>query len=88
MIFREVRENAEAAVSASSKTALALSRFMKDVTQRLNGIEERLKAIEDAVNDGDVKTLREQKDFIEGMFNILNYDPTVARRGKGRELNE
>ena len=80
MIFKEVRENAEAAVSASSKTALALSRFMKDLDRRLGIIEERLKAIEDAFNDGEIKTLRDEKDYIDGMFNMLNYNVGTAKK--------
>ena len=88
MIFKDIRENAEAAVSASSKTALALAKFMKDFDRRLSIIEERLKALEDAVNDGEIKSLREEKDYIDGMFNMLNYGIDTAKKAKGRELNE
>ena len=88
MIFREIRENAEAAVSAASKTALALVRFKKEVGDRLVDIETRLKAIEDSMNDGEIKTLRDEKDYIEGMFNMLNFNVDVAKKAKGRELNE
>lgn len=83
-LFREIRENAEAAVSASSKTALALARL----SRRLDVIEERLKALEDAVNDEQSQKLKAEKDYIDGMYNILNYDISMARKAKGRELNE
>lgn len=88
MIFREIRENAEAAVSAASKTALALSKFKKELDERLSSIEGRLKALEDSVNDGEIKTLREEKDYIDGMFNMLNFNVDTAKKAKGRELNE
>lgn len=88
MIFREIRENAEAAVSAASKTALALVRFRKEFDERLGNIETRLKAIEDSMNDGEIKTLRDEKDYIDGMFNMLNFNVDTAKRAKGRELNE
>ena len=83
-IFREIRENSEAAVSAASKTALALSRLSK----RLDVIEERLKALEDAINDSESQKLKAEKDYIDGMFNMLNYDISTAVKAKGRELNE
>ena len=83
-IFREIRENSAAAVAAASKTALALSRLSK----RLDVIEERLKALEDAINDSESQKLKAEKDYIDGMFNMLNYDISTAVKAKGRELNE
>lgn len=82
--FREVRENAEAAVAAASRAALAVSRINK----RLDDFEARLSAIETALNDNQSQKLRAEKDYIEGMFNMLNYNVDVAKKAKGRELNE
>ena len=83
-LFREMREDASAAVSAASKAALAVSK----VSRRLDVIEERLKALEDAVNEEQSQKLRKEKEFIDGMYGILNYDVGAAKRAKGRELNE
>ena len=65
-----------------------MARFKKEVGDRLVDIEMRLKAIEDSMNDGEIKTLRDEKDYIEGMFNMLNFNVDVAKKAKGRELNE
>ena len=83
-LFREMREDASAAVSAASKAALAVAK----VSRRLDVIEERLKALEDAVNEEQSQKLRKEKEFIDGMYGILNYDVGAAKRAKGRELNE
>lgn len=82
--FREVRENAETAVAAASRAALAVSRINK----RLDDFEARLSAIETALNDNQSQKLRAEKDYIEGMYNMLNYNVDVAKKAKGRELNE
>ncbi len=82
--FREVRENAEAAVAAASRTTLAVSRINK----RMDDFEARLSAIETALNDNQSQKLRAEKDYIDGMFNMLNYSVDVAKKAKGRELNE
>ncbi len=84
MIFREIRETAEAAITASARTATAVSKMNK----RIDVIEERLKALEDAINDPENQKLRAEKDYIDGMFNLLNYDVSMARKPKERDRNE
>ena len=77
-------DQSEAALTAASRVTARLSNLSK----RLDVIEERLKALEDAINDGEIKTLRDEKDYIDGMFNMLNFNVDVAKKAKGRELNE
>lgn len=84
MIFREIRENAEAAITAAARTAAAFSRLEK----RISVIEERLKALEDSINDPENQKLRAEKDYIDGMYNLLNYDVSMARKPKERKVNE
>ena len=81
---KEALGTAEAALGASSRIAATLSKLNK----RLDSLEERLKAIEDSVTSGEVKTLIEEKEYIDGMFNMLTYDIDKAKKAKGRELNE
>ncbi len=82
--IRKVNDTAEAAITASARTANALSRLSK----RIDIIEERLKALEDAINDTENQKLRAEKDYIEGMYNILNYDVSMAKKPKERIRNE
>lgn len=82
--IRKVSETAEAAITAAARTASAFSRLSK----RIDIIEERLKALEDAINDGESQKLKAEKDYIEGMFNILNYDVSTAKKPKERIRNE
>ena len=82
--IRKVNDTAEAAITASARTANALSRLSK----RIDIIEERLKAFEDAINDTENQKLRAEKDYIEGMYNILNYDVSMAKKPKERIRNE
>ena len=82
--LEDIRGTANAAANAASRTALALTKL----SRRLDVIEERLKALEDAINDGESQKLKEEKDYIDGMYNLLNYNVGMARKPKGRELNE
>ena len=84
MIFREIREAAEAAITASARTATVVSKMNK----RIDIIEERLKALEDAINDSESQKIRAEKDYIDGMYNLLNYDVSMARKPKERNVNE
>lgn len=84
MIFRQIRDTAEAAITASARTANALSRLSK----RIDIVEERLKALEDAINDTENQKLRAEKDYIDGMYALLNYDISAARKPKERNVNE
>lgn len=74
-------QSAEAAITAASRAANSLSKLKK----RLDVVEERLKAIEDAINDEESQKLRAEKDYIDGMYNMLNYNIDTARKAKGRE---
>lgn len=82
--IRRINDTAEAAITASARTANVLAKLNK----RLDVIEERLKALEDAINDGESQKLKAEKDYIDGMFNILNYDVSMARKPKGGIRNE
>ena len=82
--IRKVHDTAEAAITASARTA----NFLAKLDKRLNVIEERLKALEDAINDSENQKLKAEKDYIEGMYNILNYDVSMARKPKGGIRNE
>lgn len=84
MIFRRIRDTAEAAITASARTANAISRLSK----RIDIIEERLKALEDAINDTENQKLRAERDYIDGMYSLLNYDIGQARKPKERNVNE
>lgn len=76
--------SAEAAVSAISRIAPAIGKLNK----RLDVIEERLHALEDAINDGESQKLRAEKDYIDGMYNMLNYNISMAKKPKGGNVNE
>ena len=82
--LRKVYETSEAAITAAARTAAAYARLEKSVKV----IEERLKALEDSVNDPENQKLRAEKDYIDGMFNLLNYDVSMARKPKERDRNE
>ena len=82
--LRKVNETAEAAITAAARASNVLARLSK----RIDIIEERLKALEDAINDGESQKLRAEKDYIEGMFNLLNYDVSMAKKPKDRIGNE
>jgi septal ring factor EnvC (AmiA/AmiB activator) len=87
MIFDKIRkasDNAEAAVNAISRMAPVLSKLQT----KLNELERRLDAISDALNDGESQKLKAEKDYIDGMYNLLNYDVSMARKPKDRVLNE
>ena len=74
-------QSAEAAITAASRVANGLANLKK----RLDVVEEHLKALEDAINDGEVQKLKAEKDYIDGMYNMLNYNIDTARKAKGRE---
>jgi len=74
-------QSAEAAITAASRAANGLAKLKK----RLDIVEEHLKALEDAVNDEESQKLRAEKDYIDGMYNMLNYNIDTARKAKGRE---
>lgn len=82
--LNEAYESAEAALKAVARA----TRLLVDLTKRLDVIEERLKALEDAINDGESMKLKAEKDYIDGMYNMLNYDISMAKKPKGGILNE
>lgn len=77
-------DQSEAALTAAARASAAISRLSK----RLDVIEERLHALEDAINDGESQKLKAEKDYIDGMYNLLNYDISMAKKPKGGNLNE
>ena len=77
-------DQSEAALTAASRVTVRLSNLSK----RLDVVEERLKALEDAINDGESMKLKAEKDYIDGMYNLLNYDISMAKKPKGVKLSE
>ena len=77
-------DQSEAALTAASRVTARLNYFLK----RLDSIEEGLKALEDAINDSENMDLKAKKDYIDGMYSILNYDISMAKKPKGVNLNE
>ena len=77
-------DQSEAALTAASRVTARMS----NLSRRLDVIEERLKALEDAINDGESMKLKAEKDYIDGMYNLLNYDISMAKKPKGVNLNE
>ena len=77
-------DQSEAALTAASRVTAKVSNLCK----RLDLLEERLKALEDAINDGESMKLKAEKDYIDGMYNLLNYDISMAKKPKGVKLSE
>lgn len=77
-------DQSEAALTAASRVTARMSNLSK----RLDVLEERLKALEDAINDGESMKLKAEKDYIDGMYNLLNYDISMAKKPKGVKLSE
>lgn len=82
--LNQAYQSAEAAITAASRATARLSNLAK----RLDLVEERLHALEDAINDGESMKLKAEKDYIDGMYNLLNYDISMAKKPKGVKLSE
>lgn len=84
MIFKKLREAceaSEAALDALSKLTVSVSYL----EAKVEDFDVRLRRVEEVFNDDENQKLRAERDYINGMYNMLNYDIGVAKKPKGKE---
>ena len=81
--LRELEENVKELYGVVAKMAAKIG----ELEMRAREAEKRLDAIGDTLESGEIQKLKAEKDYIEGMYNMLNYDISTAKRPKGVNLD-